>query len=162
MDSIGGIAIFRQILKKNRDAGESCAEDIMEKGTHGVLSTTGEDGYPYGVPLSYVFSEGAIYFHCAKQGHKIDNMMFSDKVSFCMVESAETIPEKFTTRYKSAIAFGAVTGLFGDSKKKGLYGLVEKYSGSHIKRCWEYIEMEAENARVFKMEVSHLTGKQRT
>lgn len=126
-----------------------------------MLSTVGVDGYPYGVPLSYVFWGGAIYFHCAKKGHKIENLMHCDKVSFCVVESAETIPEKFTTRYKSAICFGTVSELFGDSKKKALSRLVSKYSGSHAMEGGEYIEREAENARVFKMEVSHLTGKQR-
>ena len=40
----------------------------------GVLSILGEDGYPYGIPIDYWYceEENRIYFHGAKEGHKID------------------------------------------------------------------------------------------
>ena len=47
-------------------------EEILKRGEYGVLAVQGDEGYPYAVPLNYVFVDGAIYFHSAKEGHKID------------------------------------------------------------------------------------------
>ena len=50
---------------------EECVE-ILNRGTSGVLAVTGDDDYPYAVPLSYVYYDNKIYFHGAKTGHKLD------------------------------------------------------------------------------------------
>ncbi len=153
--------IFREIGKSKRDAGVDAASDMLKKGEYGVLSTTGDDGYPYGVPLSYVYFDAAIYFHCAQKGHKIDNMLYNDKVSFCVVGEVAAVPEKFTTRYKSTIAFGRAVEVFEKEKEEVLKKLVEKYSKNYSYEGDVYIKRESSNARVFKIEIEHLTGKQR-
>ena len=47
-----------------------------------------------------------LYFHCAKIGHKLDSIKRNNKVSFCVIDKDEIIPEKFTTHYRSVIVFG--------------------------------------------------------
>ena len=58
---------------------------LMKNAKRGVLSLIGEDGYPYGLPINqwYCEEDGKIYFHGAKEGHKIDAIKACDKVSFC-------------------------------------------------------------------------------
>jgi hypothetical protein len=57
-------------------------EKILERARIGRLATLGADGFPYITPVNYVWWNGAIYFHCAHQGEKIDNIRRSDKVCF--------------------------------------------------------------------------------
>ena len=83
-------------------------ERILRLNTSGVLALIDNNNYPYSVPLSYVYSNGKIYFHSAVSGHKIDAVRKSKKASFCVIGQDHVLPEKFTTRYKSVIAFGTV------------------------------------------------------
>ena len=78
---------------------------ILQTATSGVLSVIDEDGYPYAVPLSFVYFDGKIYFHSAKTGHKIDAVKNCDKATFCIIDKDDVQPEKYTTFYKSVIAF---------------------------------------------------------
>lgn len=72
---------------------------ILERMTNGTLALHGDDGYPYAVPVSYVYADGKIYFHSAMQGHKVDAILRNDKVSFCVVEQDEVKPAEFTTYF---------------------------------------------------------------
>ena len=58
---------------------QECVE-VLKQEPRGVLSLMGEDGYPYGLPISYWYCEadGKIYFHGAKSGHKIDAIQRCD------------------------------------------------------------------------------------
>ena len=58
---------------------------ILQEGEYGVLSTVSADGQPYGVPLNYALQNNNLYFHCALDGHKLDNLLANEKVSFCVV-----------------------------------------------------------------------------
>lgn len=72
----------------------------------GVLSLLDESGYPYGVPISYVYDDNKLYFHSALNGHKIDAIRHSDKASFTIICKDEVHPETFTTYFRSVICFG--------------------------------------------------------
>ena len=109
----------------------------------------GADGYPYAVPLNYAIHGGNIYFHCAKTGHKIDNMAHHAKVSFCVVGDAEIIPEKFSTRFKSVIVFGIAAEVFDEEKEAGLLALVKRYSSEYIPEGKKYIASDINKTKVF-------------
>ena len=70
--------MFKQMRMTSRMADSERASQILEKGEYGILSTTGENGYSYGVPLNYVCHDGYIYFLCAKEGAKIDNINYNN------------------------------------------------------------------------------------
>lgn len=56
--------------------------EILAAARVGRLGTLGADGYPYVVPVNYVYWQGAIYFHCALQGEKLENIKACPKVCF--------------------------------------------------------------------------------
>lgn len=56
------------------------AREILSRAPYGVLSTTCGDGLPYGVPLCFVLSGNSIYFHCAVEGQKLDNLAHDSRV----------------------------------------------------------------------------------
>ena len=69
------VLLFRDI--------EAC-EEVLGRGTAGVLAVAGDEGYPYAVPLSYVYdaAHSAVYFHSALCGHKL----------YCTLEISQTLP----------------------------------------------------------------------
>ncbi len=94
--------------RKDRELLLEAAMEILKNGTYGVLSLVDPEGNPYGVPISYVYEDGRIWFHGAIQGRKCDCITHGAKASFCVVGETETLPDKFSTRYESVIAEGKV------------------------------------------------------
>lgn len=68
--------------KKQEITERSKIEEILRRERVGRLATVGGDGYPYIVPLNYVYSNATIYFHCALAGEKLGNISRNDKVCF--------------------------------------------------------------------------------
>lgn len=153
--------MFREMRKKDREVFGEYIEIILTNGEYGVLATVGENGYPYTVPLSYVYQDNSIYFHCAKEGHKLDNIEKNPKVSFCVVTDTEVLPGKFSTNYKSIIAFGEAKELTGALKRDILFKFIEKYSQSFIEEGKRYIERAQDSAKIVEIKIEHITGKSR-
>ena len=66
--------MFRKMRRfKQQISNDECIE-VLKNTKRGVLSLIGDDGYPYGIPIDHWYCEadGKIYFHGAKEGHKID------------------------------------------------------------------------------------------
>ena len=91
----------------------------------------------------------------------MDNLASNPRVSFCVVGKTEVLPEKFATRYESAIIFGKVSELTGDEKKLGLTELLKKYSPNFMEKGERYIDSDIEKTRVFKIGIESLSGKAR-
>ena len=77
--------MFREMRRNRQILTQAECEAILAACTNGVLAVSGDDGYPYAVPLSYVYRDNKIFFHCAKTGHKLDAIARNEKVSFCVV-----------------------------------------------------------------------------
>ena len=78
--------MFREMRRSKQQLSQEECTEILKQEVRGVLSVLGEDGYPYGMPLDHWYDEknGKIYFHGAKEGHKIDAIKACDKVSYCL------------------------------------------------------------------------------
>ncbi len=151
--------MFKEMRRSDKMLTSEEMLDIMNTAEYGILSTVGEDGYPYGVPVNYIYLDGNIYFHSALTGHKLDNIAFSDKVSFCVVKDVELIPDDFNTKYKSVIAFGDITEV-EETEKQDLYvAFLHKFSADYMDSGMEYIRNAGEKARIFKISVKHMTAK---
>lgn len=150
----------REMRRNDRQLTEQEATQILERGEYGILSTVCTDGTPYGLPVSYAYQDGVIYFHCAKDvGLKIENITAQPKVCFTVVDQTEVLPEAFATRYESAIAFGAAQKAL--DKRKGLILLQEKYSPDYSETGAKYIEQNLDRVAVYEIRVESLTGKGR-
>lgn len=152
---------FRPMRRKDRELSPSEAEELLKTGEYGVLSTAGEDGYPYGVPVNYVFLDGVLYFHCAAEGEKLDALARCGRVSFCVVGETDLMPEKFSTRYESVIAFGTADEAAGEEKREALMGLIRKYSPGYLEKGKEYVGRAFDDVKIIRIRVDHLTGKAR-
>ena len=74
--------MFREMRRKKQALPAEEVSAILRRGTSGVLALSGDDDYPYAVPISYVFDGAKLYFHCAKGGHKLDAIQRSSKASY--------------------------------------------------------------------------------
>lgn len=148
--------------RKKQALSREEAEAVLERGTSGVLSVSGDDGYPYGVPVSYIYADGKIYFHCGKSGHKIDAISGNEKVSFCVIDKDEIVPEKFTTYFRSVIAFGRARIIGDDGEKRdAVRKLAVKYcpeqSAESIEKA---IDDEFPGLCMVEITIDHLSGKE--
>lgn len=153
--------MFKEMRRKDRELKNDEIIEILKNNTYGILSTISENGYPYGVPISYIFFNNSIYFHSATKGHKIDNILNNSKVSFCIVGETCTLPDKFTTNYESVIVFGKAIEVLDDEKNSALLEIVKKYSPDYIEEGKEYIEKAGKATKVLKISIEHISGKAR-
>ena len=99
---------FREMRRRRQQLSDEESIAILRNGTSGTLGLLGDNGYPYTVPLSYVYADGCIYFHSALAGHKVDAIRACDKASFCVVAQDAVQPKEYTTYFRSVIAFGRI------------------------------------------------------
>jgi nitroimidazol reductase NimA-like FMN-containing flavoprotein (pyridoxamine 5'-phosphate oxidase superfamily) len=133
---------------------------ILERGEYGILSTADDRGRPYGVPMNYVYSENCLYFHCAPEGHKLDNLRDNPRVSFCVVGDTRLLPDEFNTAFESVIVSGEAALIHEDSERlQALMLLVEKYSPEFVEEGKKYIESNQSRTKVVKLDIQAMTGK---
>lgn len=150
---------MKEMRRKEKAISSDESTALLAEAEYGVLSSVSADGKPYGVPLNYCVINNCIYFHCAVEGHKIDNFKQNSSVSFCVVGKTEPIPEDFSTKYESVIATGVIEEAFDDDKEAGLVGLIEKYSPEYRTKGLKYIADAGAKTKVFKISIDRLTGK---
>lgn len=154
--------MFRKMRRiKQQLTAEEC-ETILNQSTSGVLALNGDGGYPYAVPLSYVYNDGVLYFHCAKSGHKIDALKNCNKASFCVIYEDNIVPEKYTTFFKSVIVFGKISVVNNKEEiLSSINKLALKYNSiDSNKNRQNEIEKEFSSLCMLRLDVEHISGKQ--
>ena len=139
---------------------EECGR-VLERGTSGVLAVTGDGGWPYAVPLSYVWQDGKLYFHWAVAGHKLDAIRADDRVSFCVIDQDEVVPEEYTTYYRSVIAFGRARVLDDpQEKRRAIEALAQKYRPGYPEAMAAEIDGTWDRLCVVELRPELVSGKQ--
>ncbi|MCM1114007.1 MAG: pyridoxamine 5'-phosphate oxidase family protein [Clostridium sp.] len=153
--------MFREMRRKRQLLSKAETEEILNSCTSGVLAVIGDEGYPYTVPLSYVYTDGKIYFHCAKSGHKLDAVQGCDKVSFCVISKDDILAEKFTTKYKSVVVFGKIKVLKTiEEMEQPIRILTRKYVKDNENGITQEFEGAKNNMYMLELSIEHMTGKQ--
>ena len=147
-----------------RRNNQALTEEEIQAGlahaTSGVLSLFGDDGYPYGVPMSYTEESGKIYFHSAVVGEKIDAIKNNPKASFTIILQDEVFKERFTTRYISLMFFGKVRFILDENEKKRILGLfAEKYGIGDPKTAEEEVANSLDHVAIISFTIEKATGK---
>lgn len=154
--------MFREMRRKKQALSlEDCAA-VLNRGTSGVLALLGDEGYPYAVPISYLYDGEKIYFHSAKSGHKLDAIRNYPKASFCVIDQDQIIPEEYTTYFRSVIAFGTVRTLEEEVEKRAVIEkLAFKYAPADTEENRrKAIDREWAPLCMLEMTIEHLSGKE--
>ena len=153
--------MFRTMRRFNQSISEEECKRILKEEPRGVLSLLGDDGYPYGIPLSHWYSEkdGKIYFHGAKEGHKIDAIKACEKASFCVYDKGFRREGEWALNINSVVVFGRIRLVTDSEKAREICeNLCRKFSDDE-----EYLQREMTNAfprvQCLELTIEHMTGK---
>lgn len=152
--------MFREMRRFKQKMSEDECAAVLDKEKRAVLSVTGDDGYPYGLPINFYYDreQGSIYFHSSKTGHKIDAMDSDDKVCLTVFEKDGEPAGDWSYYVKSVICFGRARELEGDRKERAARLFAAKYIPTEE-------ELEAEmgepftRVRMTEIKIEHMSGK---
>jgi len=154
--------MFRPMRRSRQALSREECEKLLREGSSGVLAVTGDEGWPYAVPLSYVWRDGAIYFHCARTGHKLDAIRKDNRVSFCVVGQDRIVPEEYTTYFRSVIVFGRAQIMEDQAEiRAAIEILAEKYHPADTpEHRGHMIDREIAAMCMVKIIPEQITGKE--
>lgn len=139
---------------------EECVE-LLNSTTSGVLALCGEDGQPYGVPLSHIYHDGKLYFHSALSGHKVDLIAQNANASFTVIFQDEIHPERFTTYFKSVIAFGKIRIVDGETDKQRILEILGRRCNPNDAMALQAeIQTGLSRCLALEMHIDKISGKQ--
>ena len=124
------------------------------------LAMTGPEG-PYIVPLNFGYDGTTLYFHCAKEGQKMDILQANPQVCF-EFDLVDELKEgkglcSWSMSYRSVIGFGTVRFLDEPQEKQNaLQELLAQYGGPRQ----ELQEKAVTATAVFCVDIAKITGKQ--
>ena len=153
--------MFRKMRRyKQQISDEECIE-LLKNEKRGVLSVIGEMGYPYGIPLNHFYDEndGKLYFHGAKEGHKLDAIKACDKVCYTVFDKGYRREGEWALNVKSVVVFGRMALVTDEEKAKEICtALCRKFTDDE-----EYLEYEIKNSlknvQCLELTPEHMTGK---
>jgi nitroimidazol reductase NimA-like FMN-containing flavoprotein (pyridoxamine 5'-phosphate oxidase superfamily) len=151
---------FRPMRRNPQALTEEDSKLILKNEKRAVLSVIGDDGYPYGIPINFLYDEdsGCIYFHCGNIGHKIESIRNNDKVCFTVHDQGER-REDWSYYVKSVICFGRASEVENGPEKLELtkrFGL--KYFPS-MEELQPTLDRSFKNMVLVRIRIEHMTGK---
>lgn len=139
---------------------EEC-EAILNKATSGTLALLGDEGYPYSLPISFVYRDGKLFFHSALTGHKVDAIRRYDKASFSVIAADDVKPAEYTTYFRSVICFGRVRIIDNDDEKMAATRLLgNRYNPGQDEALAEEIRKACKGMCIIELTIEHMTGKE--
>lgn len=153
--------MFRNMRRAEKAVDIAKAEEFLRSENYGVLSVIGDDGFPYGVPLNYVYDEGKIYFHSTSaSSHKLDAIRKNEKVSFTVILEHDMVPEKLDTMYTSVIVFGRARILVSkEEQREAVRSLLAGLAPEKVSQTEKIIKAEEGMFEMVEISVEHISGK---
>jgi len=152
----------QKMRRKERAMNREESERLLETATVGRLGIF--DKEPYIVPVNFIYHSGRIWFHCSKEGRKIQALVKEPKACF-EVDEFLGLKEgekacSFGAFFRSVIAYGDARIIEGAEKKReALRRLMTKYAGN--KQNWRFEDAELERVAVVEIAITEMTGKSR-
>ena len=152
---------FREMRRKRQQLSNEESIEILQKATAGTLALLGDENYPYAVPISYVYHKGKLYFHSALAGHKVDAIRKCEKASFCVIEQDDVQPKKYTTFYRSVIAFGRIHIIEDEQEKLETARMLgNRYNPNDEESLRQEMDKGFFRMLMIRFDIEHLTGKE--
>ena len=148
--------------RKDREMPRDFALAITDKCTYSVMATVNPDGSPYCVPLSMARKDDWLYFHCAKDGQKIDNLRYNNRVCISCVGDVKITSGDFSTEFESAIINGTAFEVTEREEKiQALRLICERYTPDHMPAFDEAVKQSLDNTGIWKIHIDEIGGKRK-
>ena len=146
--------------RKDREKDAVFALEVLRDCEYATLATVNSDGTPYCIPISPVVIGNSIYFHCATEGKKLDNINKNIAVCISCVRYIKPVPEKFTTEYESTVAMGQCETVSDKEEKiTALRAICEKYAKSNMGGFDDEIAKSLNRTCICRVDIQQITGK---
>lgn len=153
--------MFRAVRKKKNEISQDEAKNLLRSSRRGVLAVNGDDGYPYAIPINYLYDEenNKIIFHGAKAGHKVDSIKKNDKICFTVFGNETFIEENWAPYLQSVVVFGRCHLV---ENRDDIISLVKKFALKYYQNedmVNEEIANSGKGVQMFEIKIEHLSGK---
>ena len=151
--------MFREMRRHKQQLTADECTAILAKAPRGVLAVLGDNGYPYTVPLNFVYDDGKLYFHSAVSGHKLDAIASCDKCSFCVLDEGVLQKGEWWYHFNSVVAFGRIRRL---EDEDGIVAALRKLGNKYFPQGYDVegdISRNLKRVAVLEFTIEHLTGK---
>lgn len=156
--------MFRQMRRFKQLLPIETCQQILATQKRSVLSLLGDDDYPYGVPMNFVYDPtrgelGSVFFHSAVEGHKLDALIAHDKASLTVMDGGERNEGEWWYYVNSVICFGRICVVEDPELiHSSLYALGSKYfpAGTDIEAD---IAKNGRRVKMLELKIEHMTGK---
>ena len=154
--------MFRPMRRSAQALGVDACREVLSRGTSGVLALLGDGGWPYAVPMSYALDGEKLYFHCAREGHKLDAIRREARASFCVVDRDDVKPAEYTSYFRSVIIFGRVRVLEDEAQMRAAIELLARryFPEDSAENRRRAIEREWAGLCMLEMDIEHMSGKE--
>jgi len=151
--------------KKEREITDRSEIDAILTKTRTVRVAFAVENEPYIVPLSHGFDAdaGALYFHSAVEGRKVDCIEANPRVCF-EVEGESTVKEgddracSWGLLYESVIGYGTIRLLEDrEERERALRCIMRQQSDRDAD--WSFVDKVLEVTRVWALKIESVTGK---
>jgi nitroimidazol reductase NimA-like FMN-containing flavoprotein (pyridoxamine 5'-phosphate oxidase superfamily) len=160
------MSVAAGLRRTDLQMSQELVQETLERGYCGRLATVGADGFPYCVPLLYVWAEGQVFLHTARaRGHLQRNLEHEPRVCFEVDESGEVFPYgRFecdtTVAYRSVTLFGSIAAVENvDAKRRFFTRLMAKYARPDWDRPRDFLP-RIELIRLYAIAPERMTGKE--
>ena len=152
--------MFRPMRRFRQQLSEADCIALLKSEKRGVLSVLGDDGYPYGTPVDHWYNEadGKLYFHGAKEGHRLDAISREPKASYCVIDAGVQRENDWSKDFKSVIVFGRMELVEDEARvKDALLHLTLKFTdASYFEEEWRKV---GARVRITALVPEHISGK---
>lgn len=126
--------------------------EILAKINYGVLSFC-HDGLPYSVGLNHIIVNDRIFFHCAKNGFKLNSI--NQRAAFLVIEDLGINPAASTHNHYSVAITGTIREITDiNTKKTALLKIISDHAPAY-----PYNDTMVENTNIIELEVDYIIGK---
>lgn len=154
-----------RVRRTDRVLADEAARETLARGFCGRLATVGADGYPYCVPLLYVWMDGEVWVHNTRaRGHLRANVEHDARVCFEVDEPGEVFAYgrfecNSTVAYRSVVLFGRIRVVEErPAKQRFCEALMAKYAKPDWDRPKGFFP-RLDEITVYAVAVERLTGK---
>ena len=151
--------MFRKMRRFKQEIPKQECIDILKVQPRGVLAVYGQDGYPYAFPMDYIYMDEKLYFHCGKEGHKLDAIESDNRVSFCVMDEGFLKDGDWALNIRSIVIFGRIKKVDNaDERLEIARRLGLKYYPT-AESVEEEIRKAIDRVEILELSIDHMTGK---
>lgn len=149
--------------RSDRARGREFSLALIDRCTHGVMALSTGEAAPYCLPLSFVRTGDELYFHCAREGRKIDLMRRFPRVCVTFVgedRPAFEPPDEYTTWFQSVIVTGTAVEVTDPAEKtEALRALCRKVAPDNMDGFDAAMARSLAVTGVWKVHMEDISGK---